>query len=106
MEPERVSMIYWFTAAPEAPLRFDYSSAWHVEGRERLAKLVGEVLAGDRHQAWPLTAEERRCRHCVFRSLCARGVVAGSLGELEVGADGERGFSLAALFEAVDEVGF
>ncbi len=106
VEPERVSMVYWFTAAPEAPLRFDYSSAWHAEGGVRLAKLVGEVLAGDQHRAWPLTAEQRRCRHCVFRSLCARGVVAGSLTELEGDADGEQGLSLAALFEAVDEVGF
>ncbi len=106
VEPERISMIYWFTAAPEAPLRFDYSSAWRVESGARLAGLVGEVLAGDQRLTWPLTAEQRRCRHCVFRSLCARGVVAGSLAELGVGVDGERDFLLAALFEAVDEVGF
>jgi hypothetical protein len=44
----------------------------------------------------------------VFRSLCARGVVAGSVAELETESDAgdERGLSLAALFEAVDEVGF
>lgn len=108
VEPERISMIYWFTAAPEAPLRFDYTSVWHVESGVRLTQLVGEILAGDQPQTWPLTTEQRRCRHCVFRSLCARGVVAGSVAELETESDAgdERGLSLAALFEAVDEVGF
>jgi hypothetical protein len=31
--------------------------------------------------AWPLTANERICRWCQYRSLCGRGSDAAALGE-------------------------
>lgn len=106
VRPERISMIYWFTAAPEAPLRFDYSSAQYEEHGLALLALVEEMLGRGADLAWPLTQEQRRCQHCVFRSLCGRGVAAGRVVDLELGLGDDDGFSVAALFDSVDEVGF
>ena len=105
VKPERISMIYWFTAAPDAPARFDYSAEQYERHCAFLSSLVAEILAGG-EGIWPLTEEKRRCRHCVFRSLCARGGAAGLVDELEIESEADVALSVGALFESVDEVGF
>ena len=41
-----------------------------------------------------LTADEKRCAYCTYRSLCNRGVSAGSLSDLWDESDDEVGLSL------------
>ena len=72
--PEQVTMVYWFAEAPDQPLHFDYSMAAHERNREDLTALIEEIAARD---TFDLTADESRCRFCVYRSLCNRGVEAG-----------------------------
>lgn len=103
--PERISMIYWFTAVPDAPARFDYTSERYERDGMRLSSLVAEILAGDAREQWLLAEDERRCRHCIFRSLCARGIVAGPVAELAVDF-AEESASVSALFDLAEEVGF
>lgn len=91
IKPEQVTLVYWFANAPMEPEIFRYNVAMHEQNRADLHALADEILS--RHDViWPLTPDERHCRYCVYRSLCDRGVGAGSLydaddGLLDVGPE-------------------
>ena len=74
-------MVYWFTDYPDDPVRFTYDTAQYKADEVYLTALVAEIegLSDD----FSLTAQERRCRYCRYRSLCQRGVRAGALDEIE-----------------------
>ncbi|HLV44107.1 MAG TPA: PD-(D/E)XK nuclease family protein [Aggregatilineales bacterium] len=78
IEPEQVELIYWFTSAPADPEIFRYNAAIHEDNRSYLHRLAAEILARE-DEVWPLTPDFAHCRYCVYRSLCDRGVQAGSL---------------------------
>jgi hypothetical protein len=83
VQPEQVSMIYWFTDFPDDPLTLVYDEARHTEDHERLVTLVGEIERRE-GETWPLADDlQRTCRFCVYRSLCNRGRVAGDLDDLD-----------------------
>lgn len=78
--PEQIEMIYWFTADPLSPERFQYSQKQADLDGEYLLELIRQV----EHCAqtfFPLTSQEQRCSLCVYRSLCNRGVSAGNMDE-------------------------
>ncbi|MCX7680486.1 MAG: PD-(D/E)XK nuclease family protein [Anaerolineae bacterium] len=99
--PEQVEMLYWFTEFPAAPERFVYSAARYQEDERYLLGLVGEI-AGLEATVFPLTADERRCRFCHYRSLCRRGEKAGPLDEAGEAEDEE--FGLTFDLEQIAEV--
>jgi CRISPR/Cas system-associated exonuclease Cas4 (RecB family) len=83
LAPEQVEMIYWFANFPADAERFSYDAAQYEADEVYLASLVEEIVGlGDGD--FPLTDQDRHCRYCLYRSLCRRGVEAGSLDELEV----------------------
>lgn len=88
VQPEQVEMLYWFTAAPEQPIRFRYDGSQHQENQRRLQQLLAEILAGQRPADFPKVpdteANRRRfCQFCVYRSRCNRGTAAGDLDDVE-----------------------
>ncbi len=107
--PEQVSMIYWFAGYPESPERFDYNQLRYQEDESILKELIAEAVA-DAESGGDLrmTAREAACRFCVYRSLCGRGVEAGSADEDEE-AGGDEGIDEAPLdlnFEQIGEIAF
>jgi hypothetical protein len=84
LAPEQIEMVYWFAGVPDRPERFVYSAGQTVEDAAYLNGLVEQIalLAGG-EDIWPLTPDETRCRFCVYRSLCERGVEAGRLEEAD-----------------------
>lgn len=86
--PEQVEMIYWFADYPEEPARFGYDAAQCEADGAYLASLVEEIVGlGD--EDFPLTKQDQRCKFCPYRSLCQRGVRAGTLDEVLDAALGE-----------------
>jgi CRISPR/Cas system-associated exonuclease Cas4 (RecB family) len=86
IEPDQVSLVYWFAEFPAEPEALPYDSAQHAEDAAYLTSLVNEIAA--RTEAdWPKTTDEKRCRFCNFRSLCERGTAAGTGDETEVELD-------------------
>lgn len=88
VEPEQVEMRYWFTAAPEDPVTFRYSSALHAANRAALTEMLAEMCSGESEREFPKVddtdANRRRyCSYCIYRSRCDRGVGAGRLGEFD-----------------------
>lgn len=82
VQPSQVEMVYWFANFPDRPERFAYSARQHQENTQYLGALLQEMKLLSQAQAdWPLTQEEQRCRFCIYRSLCDRGIQAGSLEE-------------------------
>lgn len=75
--PEQIQMIYWFAQTGET-VEFDTSSEQIAETETRLIATVDEIAA---RFEFPMTNDERRCRFCVYRSLCERGREAAAMDE-------------------------
>ena len=89
--PGSVAMIYWFAQHPNQPITLRYDPSQYANDHYFLVNLVEEIeqrAAGT--GAWDQTPHERKCAYCVYRSLCNRGVRAGT------GDPGEEDFDLAA----------
>jgi len=80
--PEQIEMVYWFAGYPGQPERFPYSQAQYQADESYLLGLV-ETIERLGEADFPLTDDARACRYCVYRSLCDRGVEAGSFKEQE-----------------------
>jgi CRISPR/Cas system-associated exonuclease Cas4 (RecB family) len=108
--PEQVEMIYWFARFPAEAQRFEYDSQKYAQDGKYLQDLTAEIAAR-LETDFPLTQDEKHCRYCIYRSLCERGLRAGSwedeLADLEaqVSLDGEApGIDFS--FEQVGEISF
>lgn len=77
---ENINLIYWFPEYPDDPVRFTYSSDKHAEAGILLHELV-ESITNFEPGGFPLTDNEKSCQYCAYRSLCNRGVKAGSMAD-------------------------
>ncbi|HDQ73519.1 MAG TPA: PD-(D/E)XK nuclease family protein [Chloroflexi bacterium] len=82
LAPEQVEMVYWFADFPDLPERFAYDDDRYEADEANLRDLI-ESIARMTDEVWPLTARQQRCNYCRYRSLCRRGIEAGSLEEIE-----------------------
>lgn len=87
--PEAVEMIYWFAEPGQDSEKITYSSEQYEADGQYLLGLVSELSALSPEE-FTLTDSERTCRFCVYRSLCDRGVRAGSLEEGDAEPDRDR----------------
>ncbi len=101
--PDQIEMIYWFTADPLSPERFKYTQKQAERDGEYLLELTQQV-EHCLETFFPLTSQERRCALCVYRSLCNRGITAGSVDEeMDEEVDDER---LDIAFDQIGETEF
>ena len=103
LEPEQIEMIYWFANFPDNPERFIYDAAQFRADEVYLSSLIGEI-AGLGEEDWPLTPQERHCRYCPYRSLCQRGVRAGSFDEIEEIPERDDDFDITLDLEQIAEI--
>jgi len=110
-QPEQMEMVYWFANFPKDPERFSYDTAQYDADGDYLASLIEEIkeLAlslskGLGDEDFPLTTQERRCRYCPYRSLCQRGVRAGSFDEMEDELGWGDDFEIVLDFEQIAEI--
>jgi hypothetical protein len=101
IQPEQVSLVCWFAAQPDRPEVFAYSADQHEETRRFLSQMIHEATTRN-EETWPLTADEKLCGYCVYRSLCNRGVAAGGFEELDTEIDEALEIDLGS----VDEIAF
>jgi len=108
VQPDRVSMVYWFAGFPSIPERFAYD-AGRYRGDERylvdlVEEIAGTVADCPNGDLLPATADEGRCRLCRYRSLCRRGVEAGWLDEREQETTSGDPFDFTLDFEQIAEL--
>jgi CRISPR/Cas system-associated exonuclease Cas4 (RecB family) len=80
LSPDQIEMVYWFAEHPQETQRFPYSSPRYQTDRDYLSGLVDEIENLDEGDFY-LTPDESHCKYCTYRSLCDRGIGAGSLDE-------------------------
>ena len=85
--PDQISMIYWFAAFPDQAECFNYSDAQFTEDSRILESLVTEILSLP-ETGFELTSHIEHCAFCVYRSLCDRGISAGSFSDNEAEPEG------------------
>ena len=73
-----------------------------LDGAIRINDLIEKIITLGESPAL-LTAHEKLCRFCVYRSLCNRGIEAGPFGDLE-NDDLEDEFDFQLDFEQIAEV--
>jgi hypothetical protein len=93
VDPAAIEMVYWFTGFPHQPEAFRYSAARMGEDGAFLTGLISEIAANAAGPHSP-TADERRCRFCVYRSLCERQVDPASYDDDEADSAEAAEFSL------------
>lgn len=104
IQADKVKMIYWFTADPAHPVTFQYSEIEYQADCDYLKQLIAQIEAQEK--PFPLTADEKSCLFCNYRSLCQRGIAAGSAAEDETD-EGEEGALLPDLdFDQIAEIEF
>lgn len=105
LKAENIHMAYLFVQHPgDNLLTFDYSPEKHRQNHDFLEATIKDILAKEAG-SFECTNEENRCRFCVYRSLCERGITAGNLAELDEASDLQD--TLSGLdFDAQEEIAF
>lgn len=73
-----IEMVYWFPAFPELPLSFEYTQNRFETDLNYVNSMIAEIENLE-EVAFTRTEELKRCAFCRYRSLCERGITAGSL---------------------------
>jgi hypothetical protein len=104
LQPEQVTMIYWFAEHPAQPEILPYDTLAYQEDKAFLSDLIARIETEARgvEGEWPLTTDERLCRFCTYRSLCDRGVLPGPLSEFDT--DEVLDLGLEFEFEEIEEI--
>ena len=99
-----LSMEYWFPGFPENTIAWEFSSSIHANSRAMLSSLVSEISqlgSGD----FEKTSNDKRCALCQYRSLCERGILAGS--SEDAGNETEINWESDDLdFDQIEEIAF
>lgn len=103
LQPEQIEMVYWFADFPDDLERFPYNATQYDADGEYLASLI-EKIKGLEDDDFPLTTHEERCRYCLYRSLCQRGVRAGPFDEAEDESEWDGDFEIALDLEQIAEI--
>jgi len=80
IDPDQITMIYWFSGTPDQPEQILYSQAQYNQDRQFLSELIDTITSAT---DFPLTDDHKACRYCVYRSYCDRGQEAGPLDDLD-----------------------
>jgi CRISPR/Cas system-associated exonuclease Cas4 (RecB family) len=87
IDPEQIKIVYWFAAYPNDPQTFHYNLHEHSRAKNKLSDmiaLIDRLLDVENERSFPLTENERKCAFCEYRSLCDRGIQAGSSTEFNL----------------------
>ena len=99
--PGTIMMIYWFAQYSDRPIALPYDATQQADDHQYLTALISEIEQRAQQAAeWDVTSHERKCAYCVYRSLCQRGVQAGTLNTDEDDLD----LVAQITFEAVDTI--
>jgi RecB family exonuclease len=102
IEPQQVTMIYWFANDPSHPEAMPYSPAQYRADEDFLSRLTEEILAR-RDEDFELTPEVRNCSYCPYRTYCERSFVAVEDSDSEESAE-RLELSLPQEWEQIGEV--
>ena len=100
-----IEMLYWNASFPGSIVTLPYSENQHEENRHKLDELIGQITHLPMGK-FRKTTDHKKCAYCLYRSLCQRGVTAGSI-EAEAGEILDIDALISeTLFEEGEEISF
>lgn len=85
---ELITMTYWFPAYPENPISLEFNTQDTLENSQLIKRITDEIQKRIDGSDFPRTEELKLCKFCMYRSMCERGISAGSIDdESEISAD-------------------
>jgi len=103
--PEAITMNYWFAANPSALVSLPYNEKSYHEDIAFFDEIIREIL-DRKEENFYRTTDLNKCRYCVYRSHCDRGIEAGDLESFESFNVDEEDFELELDFDEIQEVEF
>jgi RecB family exonuclease len=83
LSPADLSMCYFYPLSSSPEVIFPYSDDQHKENSEQIRTWIEQLESMIETDNFPLTGDTARCKLCVFRSICDRGVKAGDVSSIE-----------------------
>jgi len=105
IKPEQITMIYWFTASPDAPVVLPYDQSGNEKDHAYFLNLVEEIQARS-EENFTRTQDSKKCRYCIYRSHCDRGVEAGDFDSYDDFNEALDESDLDIDFESISEIEF
>jgi hypothetical protein len=105
VHPEQVMMNYWFAPHPEAIISLKYNQKAFEEDRAFLENCILEI-SNRKEKDFFRTEDINKCRYCVYRSHCDRGVTAGDLEDFEAFEMEAEDFEPELDFDEIEEIKF
>lgn len=103
--PEKIRMNYWFSSQPESLVSTHYDPDTFLRDQAYFSNLIDEI-----HKKKPAdflrTDDLKKCRYCVYRSHCDRGIQAGDLAHFDEDEFFLDGDPLGIEFEEIPEIQF
>ena len=72
IQPDQVTLLYWFAEHPQQPVRFDYDADAHAAARQRLTTALDDLHPRRTAKDFPKTDDHAACRRCTFCAYCQR----------------------------------
>ncbi len=105
VNPDQISMHYWFSTQPQTPVALPYSQQAYEADYAYIKKLIIEITRREESQFFR-TEDLDKCRYCVYRSHCDRGDKAGDIDAFEDFEAGPEAFELDIEFDQLGEIAF
>ncbi len=103
--PEQIEMRYWFAPNRTAPITLTYDSDQFEQDREYFTDLINEIKDKPADSFFR-TADEARCRFCIYRAHCDRGALGGDLEDFEDSDRQVEGIEDLPDFDQISEIEF
>jgi hypothetical protein len=100
---DKIQLIYWFPEFPANPERMIYSQEEHTEIKSQLLAVIQEIEK-TKFGNFLLTDNKKLCQFCVYRSLCNRGLRAGTQSEESQVLADEYSRTAQVDFNAIEEI--
>ncbi|MFH2039947.1 MAG: PD-(D/E)XK nuclease family protein [Chloroflexota bacterium] len=75
INPDKVEMVYWLANFPMQPILFPYNTSQSVRDWQHLDAMIDKI---DTQEEFPMTADDKKCKFCPYRSYCDRGISAAT----------------------------
>jgi hypothetical protein len=105
VDPDAIEMRYWFAAFPATPITLSYDTNALESDKAYFTELIEEIKS-KKADSFIRTADEARCRFCVYRAHCDRGVGGGDLEDVEAFDLQPEGLDNLLDFDQIDEIEF
>jgi CRISPR/Cas system-associated exonuclease Cas4 (RecB family) len=99
---KQMEMFFWFAEYPDQPEVFPYNQEKYEADLYYIGQLIEEISSLDEDD-FTKTDDLEKCKYCVYRSFCDRGILPGDVARL-AGDEIAENFEFSFDFEAIEEI--